>query len=368
MLSNANSSESIDSSVSTTEVDSSISEEQLVQATKERLETVFGDEPTPTDSAADSAAESSVVESAADSAVESSAVESSAVDSTPTDSAADSAAVTLPDNYYRAALHHGWKDEEIKELYQTNPALAKRTFAKMYEDTNRLTREFASIGRLKQQQQQKPVEKPAESKKPEFEGIDVEALRKKYDDDPIVEVIAQQQKQLKAIFDSQHKEDPKEKPQTQLNEAEIKAQIQEEAVIQQQVEQFFNGSDLDSYGDFYGKSAKDDENWNSLTESQQQHRYDVILMADYILAGAESQGRQLSVTDALNRAHLSVSEPIREQIIREDIIAKVSKRSKSLTLPPTSKKKTPIKTTGGVKSEEQLIADTRERLAKAFGS
>ena len=54
----------------------------------------------------------------------------------------------IPDNHYRAAVHQGWKPEDIKELYDSNPKLALKTLKKIHEDSHQVSQVFALKGRL----------------------------------------------------------------------------------------------------------------------------------------------------------------------------------------------------------------------------
>lgn len=338
-------------------IDSNLAAQKLESATEERLAKAF-DESTP--SAAIESVEASTLSSVTESVV--SSVTESVVESTVSAvKAADE--VKLSEAYYRAAVHQGWKPEEIKEFLKANPEVANRTFAKMYDDTNKMSREFANIGRAKQELSKKGtvsaatvVESP--EKKSEFKEIDIEKLRKDYDNDPVIEIVAQQQKQVKALLDQVQKT-TKEPDQPVKDEATIRASIQEEAALEQQIVTFFTGNDLKMYNDFYGALPKDAKDWDTLTQDQKVNRWNVLQMADQMLIGATSQGRDMGVDEALTLAHLSVSEPMREKVIRDKIKANVVKRNKGLSLKPSSGKK-PESTKPGTPGE--LVAITRERL------
>ena len=59
-------------------------------------------------------------------------------------------------------------------------------------------------------------------------------------------------------------------------------------------------------------------------------------LADQIRAGRALQGLDTTVEEALIQAHLLVSEPVREKMVRTNIVSKLQKRSKSLSLKPGS--------------------------------
>ena len=81
------------------------------------------------------------------------------------------------------------------------------------------------------------------------------------------------------------------------------------------------------------------------------------------MTGAKHLGREMKIEEALERAHLSVTEPIREKVIREDIIAKVTKRSGNLSLKPSG-------TAQSTDTKPQTAAEfervTAERLSKVY--
>ncbi len=363
---------------------------KLEETTQERLDEVFSGDSTPTDDQTDEKLdENSDVESddgdstektddgtAADESEEKS--KESSDDSTPTDDQTDDGDSTektddgtaaeelkgISDAYYRAAKHQGWEDKDIEDLYKTDPDLANRTFSRLLENTNRLSQEFASIGRSKQQQQQQRVEVKTEQKneidESKSDGIDIEKLRKDYDNDPIVDLIEQQQKQYAEL---RKKVDAIGTAPSGTNEDELRVKLQEEENVNKEIQRYFNADDLKQYSDFYGIVPKGSSGWDGLTTEQKTKRVDVLELADQILTGAEMQGRKMDVSEALESAHLVVSEPQREKIIREDIKSKVVERAKGLTLRPNSG--TPQSKTGKTGAAD-LEATTEQRLAKVF--
>ncbi|NIV16171.1 MAG: hypothetical protein GWN62_34405, partial [Aliifodinibius sp.] len=125
---------------------------------------------------------------------------------------------------------------------------------------------------------------------------------------------------------------------------------------------FFTGKDLDSYKDFYGlPDEKNPYDWSKTTPGQAANRKAVIDEADAIITGYEFQGKQISVAEALEKAHLRVSAPIAERVIREKILSEVKKRSKGVTLKPSGRKnKAP--STIEKKSEEKAIQTAEKGL------
>ena len=283
-----------------------------------------------------SAAESAI--SAAESVVSATESSVSAADSvTGAAAVADEKNYDIEDNLYRAAVHQGWDDKQIKEFMQLDPDRARATFQKMYETTNKLSNDWAAKGRVqleqgadRQQQQQGVKSKTDDKSRTEFKGIDIDKLRKDYDNDPVVELVAGQQEQNKVLFDMvqdlQEVISTRQDAAPQGQQAGVSA---EAAAVVQQVDAFFKQDDMKSYDDFYGSG-------DNLTPGQMANRNAAFELADQIRAGRALQGLDTTVEEALIQAHLLVSEPVREKMVRTNIVSKLQKRSKSLSLKPGS--------------------------------
>ncbi len=277
----------------------------------------------------------------------------------------------LSDAYYRAAIHRGWKPEEIDEMYEANPELTVRTLGNIYEAVNRTSKEFAALGRAAKEAVAPKTDvqpAPEAEAKPEFKGIDIEKLRKEYPDDSVVDLVKAVQDQSKALFDEVQELKVVRPALTSsqpsdVNTQQVRAVEQEAAAIEQQIETFFKADELKGYEDFYGTLPKDATDWSKLTPGQKMNRWTVIEMMDQMIVGARTLGRELKIDETLNLAHLSVTEPIREKVIREDIQAKVVKRNSSLTLKPSGTAQS-----GDAKpqTKQELESVTTERLNKVF--
>lgn len=280
----------------------------------------------------------------------------------------------LPDAYYRAAIHREWKPEDIDELYKANPKLCIKTLANIYEEVNRASRDFAAIGRahkLQEQQQQQGQEQGEQksSEKVEFKTVDADKLRKDYPDDPIAELVIEQNQQNKILFDEVQTLKQTRPAQQIVQPSGVvdqqqRAIDQEENAIRQQIETFFESDELNDYSEFYGDVPKNAVNWDNLIVGQRANRWAVIQMMDEMMVGAELHGRELKVDEAMRLAHLSVTEPIREKVIRKNIQDSVTKRSKGLSLKPSSSAK--VDSTKP-QTKEELESVTEERLRKVFG-
>ena len=269
----------------------------------------------------------------------------------------------LPDNYFRAAQHQGWTPEEIAELYDQNPKQAIKTFGKIYESTNNLSQQFAAAGRVAIELERKKVQPAAQPQMVEQKpAVDVEKLRKQYEDDPFGTMV-------ELVKSATQKPESTVTPQaTPTTQPESRQTFEEDMAILQQLNQFFGAEDMESYGDFYGASKDASGNalydYGLLSPGQRANRQAVVNLADQIISGAELQGQQMSVAQGLELAHLAVTRPMTESVIRGKIVSAVKKRNKGITLKPSGAKTLPDSATGGgQKTEEQLEIDTAARLA-----
>lgn len=270
--------------------------------------------------------------------------------STPVKPAEDE--IQFPDAYYRAMIHQEWKPEEIEDLFKTSPEKALALGKKLYDSTNRLSDQFAAVGR-------KPVAQPQMvTPKSTFKGLDIAKIAESLG---IEEDAAQGLTgEINALLKGQH--DELSKLQESLKEAEIKASqhnlTPEDKALEKEVDQFFGDKEfLSMYGDFYGT----EDALENLTHVQAKRRIGVLERADEILAGATLNGRQMSVQEALNFAHLQVSKDIAESVVRKGIKASLTKRAKSMTLVP-SQASSDSKPTTPREREKALEARVSDRI------
>lgn len=311
-----------------------------------------------------SAAESAI--SSATSAVESAVSEAvSAADSAVSAAVADDKNYDIEDNLVRAAVHQGWDMKQIKDFMQQDPDRARATFQKMYESTNKMSQVWSDAGRAKllqdtQEQEPEAKLKKKDDEKPEFKGLDIVELRKQYDNDPVIELLAGQQDQNKILFDMVQdlRETVTTRPQTtQQRQVELGT---EAAAMVKQVDTFFKQDDMKLYGDFYGSG-------DNLTPGQAANVNAVLETADAIRSGRMNQGLDTTVDEALVMAHMLISEPVREKMVRTNIVSQLKKRSKGISLKPGSKGRD-VNTTEHIKpqNDQEVIENAQTRLDKIF--
>lgn len=261
----------------------------------------------------------------------------------------------------RAAIHCKWSQEDIEELAKVNPVLAKKTCAKFLESTNDLSKKFSELGKAQVTKEPGPKVESKPEPKVEVKKIDLSAVEKEYGDDPLFDVlkgIAEHNDELSAKIESLESSGS-------LNESKVdKAQVQEDAAIAQQIDGFFNRPDVVEYEDVYGKVEKDSKDWDDLTQGQIKKRWSLVEQANLILLGAQQQGMEMPMDEAFERAHLLVTEDVREQTIRKQIKAKAVKRAKSITFEPNSSAKV---VNSGKKTKTEIEAKAGQALQKCFG-
>ena len=273
------------------------------------------------------------------------------------DSKADEHALTQAE--VRAAVHSGWSQEDIDELAEANPGLAKKTCAKALEAQNNLSKKFSELGKTLADKKDEPAvpATPTSEPKPKS-AIDFTALETEYKDDPIVPFLKQvveQNQNLATEIKTLREAGPK------ADDAVAKARAQQDAAISQQIDTFFDRPDVAVYEDTYGKVEKGSKDWDNLTQGQIKKRYEVAEQANLIMLGAEKQEVEMSLDEAFERAHFLVTKDVQEAAIRKSIKAKAVKRAKSLTLAPTDSTK--VKPTG-VKTQAEIEANAARTLQK----
>jgi hypothetical protein len=270
----------------------------------------------------------------------------------------------IPDGHYRAAIHMGMTPEDVSALYEKDPKLALKTFAKCHEMTNAASKQLGELGQAVRKAREVPAA-PAPAAVPAGESRRdkaIKAIKEKYADDPMVDV----------LIELLPPEAPAPKPPAAAQSTAVPVQrsIDEEIAVRQQISTFFADPDMEVYGDFYGPAKGPDgsavSTWDHLTPGQKANRLEMLGRAQLILDGAEATGMKLSTAEALERAHLEVSAPIASQIVREKIKASVTKRAAGVTLKPSAGKTPAPK--GGKYDEQKHIKEVADELKAVFGS
>ena len=101
--------------------------------------------------------------------------------------------------------------------------------------------------------------------------------------------------------------------------------------LHRQIDGFFGSKELKPYHEQYGTTTA------TLNDSQLSARQKVLEFADAIVTGARSQGRYLSLDEAMQLAHDSVSSSSKSTAARKEITGTMQQRNKGITLRPSAR-------------------------------
>jgi len=282
----------------------------------------------------------------------------------------------IPDNLVRAALHSEWTMDDIRKMYKTDPELTLKTLQKQYDDNNNVTRLFSEAGRRGKKPQGQPDAAPAVPtsgrKKLTLKLPTAEELKRQYPDDSLIDdqVIPMQNQMMDMVTVINDLQD--QIGNSQLNHEVAVNEVTQSAddrAAQTEINAFFENSTMGQFAPIYGE-RKMGQTWAALTPDQSRNRREVCDLAENIFLGAQAYGRPLSTEAALLKAHLVTTDEYRTKIIRNDLVAKTKKRSKSIQLKPSQGKRTKVQgsESGKPKSEAEFEAKVRNKMKKTFGT
>ena len=274
--------------------------------------------------------------------------------------------IDIPDAYMRAAVHHGLNKEDVDDMVKTNPESAMKLLESCYLSVNNASREWSELGRAKIEAERAKTTQTAteavEQEDPKTTAL-ITKLRKEYVDDPLVEVVIKE-------LESKPKPVPQPVPQQQQNYevATARANVAGNLAIDQRVNAFFGADTMTPYDKFYGKLELG-QIPEDLSNGQQLNRLSVLQEAEFIMAGHGARGQKIEVEQALEKAHFIVTEPIRKQVVRDNLKATATKRKKSMTLRPSDSKRTGDSlNTGSSKprNKSELELSVQQNLDRVF--
>jgi hypothetical protein len=278
----------------------------------------------------------------------------------PVKEAAAAPAPTLPVAYIRSAKARGWTDEEIQSAVDLNPDKALQTFERMHTSRSQEISEWAELGRKVRSQTPAASATPPASVNATpvsaapapsvLRPINVQEMVEKFGNQELIEALAGPvNAAIQALTPIMER--------AKASETRAKQTAQEQ--LGKVVQDFFTDKSMAPYAESYGGDIA------KLTETQVEMRGKVLEMADALIAGATFQGRKLSVQEALTLAHDTVSAPVKESVIRDQIRQSVKKRAAGITLRPTGQGRDDP----GAKPRDrsELMTRTEGRLAKALG-
>lgn len=271
----------------------------------------------------------------------------------------------IPDAYVRAAVHQGWKQEEVEKFWKDDKEKAEKTLSKILESTNRLSTQWGQLGQQQMMTQppttkptdsfETPAEKDSDSKS--FEGLDISKLKTEYDDDNLIDDVIKPLNDLLVNMKTELDSVKTQQTETSQGINFQKQNVQEEKnnAIGQQIDQFFSSPELKSFEKHYGVGS----DWAKFEGEQANNRLKMLTLADQIKAGAAYQSEKISNEEAMSLAHMSLTSHIAEQMIIDRIRNSLTKREKSLSLKPSGSRNSPV-------DEKEKSAKDIEKTVGAF--
>lgn len=267
--------------------------------------------------------------------------------------------VGVPDSYLRAALHQGWKEEEVKELWKDDPEKAERLLKANLTATNNLSNQWSQLGQ-QQMDVQVPLAVPATTPNnpvPEvntkYTGLDISKLKGQYDDDGLIDDVIKPLNDL--LIKMNDKLESVEIKQTQASQSNSDKQEvankEKSDAINLQINGFFDSLKSKELKTFYGAGS----DWSKFEGDQAENRMKLLTQADQIKTGAAYQGKEITNEAAMDLANLILSSHLAEQKIIDDIKGSLTKRERSMSLKPSGSRASSVSDGKKDKSEKGLI-------------
>lgn len=273
----------------------------------------------------------------------------------------DDETLTLPASHIQTANRLGISEDKVKELFDKNPEFMIAALKELHTGENKLSARYAQMGRAIREKQIADVKTEADKESSPESFVDIKKLKEQYEDGDEENILID--KVIKPLNDALVAVSKKVNAQVQPTDQSAYSQ-QEDRAIQSEVNNFFASDTLNGFREYYGTLEPGDDPRVVLTGAQFKHRGEVCQQGNYIRLGAEQSGEPLVITDVLQRAHLQLTESMREETIREDISSKIKKRAKGLSV-KAGVKEVP-KAKSAKDAETQLEVKTKARLDKIF--
>lgn len=263
-------------------------------------------------------------------------------------------APTLPDAYRRSLHAYGWEDADIDANLTSLGASFITTAAKIHDNRNQEVAGWAEAGRAARERAKaadtKQVTPEQAAAGQALKPIDMVAVKAHFGEDKMIDQFFAP---VNAAIERINSILPK------LEASQQTAEQAETAALGNQIEEFFSADGLKPYSKLYGSVTA------GLEQGHFNARNKVLEMADALQHGAAQQGRKLSLKDALQTAHDSISTGFKVSAVRTEIKKTLKTRQAGITLKPSNKGT--VAGSGPVKSKADLEKRTASRLKAVFG-
>lgn len=246
---------------------------------------------------------------------------------------------------YFAATELRWSDDKIDKLIAADPELAASTIQSFSDAYTNLSRQYLAAPSQVAPGTEAAKETPAQPASPTSNLDKIYANLNEFAE-ANGEELAEFMKALKTeLIDPWRKE-------------QAKIQARDEELSKTEARTTF-GTLSTKFASLYGEQGK------PRSPEQQKAVTELAEVADQLRAGAKQRGQELSISDAINRAHLLVSHNHRESAVRNSIKEQVQKRAKGMVAKPTYRRN-PV-TASGKSREAAGEALTRKAAELGIG-
>lgn len=217
---------------------------------------------------------------------------------------------------YFAEQELGWEKDKIDRLVKADPEIAAETIQKIADTYTNLSRQYATGSQVAPgTQMQTPAQNedaPLTPRLDKFYAGLVDFKESNGDD------LGEFTEALKAELI-----DP-------VKEIFAANKVRERELNKDEAQSTF-GKLSEQFADLYGKPGV------VKTPEQAEAVRQLGEVADQLRTGAKQRGQKMSIKSALNQAHMQVSTPFREAIVRKTIKEQVHKREKAITARPSQR-------------------------------
>lgn len=270
----------------------------------------------------------------------------------PAEELAVDAPVDLDPNLRFVAQFYGWKDDRIDKLFAADPELATETFSQLLNAFQAMSRQ-QGVG-LPSQQQRTQTSAPTAAQPPVTPGSHLEQLFA--NPKAFADANGEQLGQL-LVGLQQEVYQPLRTAMRQVAQIQAEYMVQKQQAVAAEATTATAGL-AQKFPEVYGvDSAK-------LNLFQQQARQNLFTVADQLRAGAYQQGKEMTVSDALSRAHLIVTAGKQQAAARKEVRNQVQQRSRKITARPTQRANP---RGAGVAKGEQAAIEAYQTRASELG-
>lgn len=270
-------------------------------------------------------------------------------DSTDDSDKKDDDSPILPSGHRQAALKRGWTNEEIDHYLETKPNDAVVEFKEIFgtwQKENSLWsergRQLIAAGKTSEEDGEKSK---ADETSEALAHYDLDALIETHGNEDLLKAIIGP---INAVIDRVN-----DAAKKVSNSENFLRNTEQEALVTV-AQNFFKSPEIKPFNETYGIEAQ------NLTDKQLENRMKLFEQADIMVAGARDHGVDISVQDALERAHILLSQGTRDEALRQSIRDDIKKRTKTLK---GSHQQTSSSDTDRPISDEEMVTRTEARMA-----